>query len=60
MRRVDRSLSCFLPLSTESLSPCPQKELVAIEHWEVGRYFTSFREDHYVPNAILKEAYPYD
>ena len=49
-----------LSFSTENLFPCPQSELTAIEHWEVGRYFTSFRGDHYIPNSILHQTYPYD
>ena len=49
-----------LSLYIENLFPCPREELVAIEHWEVGKYFTHYSIDHYVPNGILKQNYPYN
>ena len=53
-------MSLLVLIFAENIFPCPPNELVSIEHWEVGRYFTSFKGDHYVPNAILKQVYPYD
>ncbi|XP_050459392.1 F-box only protein 21-like [Cataglyphis hispanica] len=46
---------CYVP--EDQLSICPSKE---IDNIEIGKYFSYFEGNFYVPNENLKEHYPED
>jgi F-box protein 21 len=46
--------------SQANMIDCPSEEMGPIPHWEIGKYFTHFTGNRYIPNNILREIYPDD
>ena len=44
----------------ENLQPCPQNELVPIQHWQVSKYFHKWTGKMYLPGDMLRKCYPED